>query len=437
MIAEKELVDLVNEYIPSRGVYLENYQKIDLYVYDPGIVKEIIKECKFKDVGNVYDYPDILSQPEYMNMLQLTCDFDWIERIAVSKKLNAVMNYSRDNYCIRCTVIIDTDSIKKFAKKVKPILKQDDGVNMFRDIDFSCAKGKYIEISNTTDPKARMIDVVEHSVSDETLVFDPDSVLNEVMDDIDIFFQEKTQELYGKLEIPYKRGVILHGEPGNGKSAMIREIIRITPDISKIIINPGVNNFTLVLSSLFKALDGKKAIIVIEDIETVIACANRSELLNVLDGINVVSGAYLIGTTNYPENIDPAFINRSGRFDRSYKIDNPTEKMRRLFFKSKKLNKILSFYKVYKDENKEETDSSIVDLFVQYSDGLPMANLKELVTSTTYMLAMNEHMTIEEAIQTVHDTIVKTRAEHVEAYNARNNYTQPRRKVGIADFSEY
>ena len=372
-----------------------------------------------------------------MNMIQLTGDFEWIERIAVSKKMNAVMSYNSDTYYIHCTVYIDTDNLKKFSKKIKPILKQDAGANMFRDVDFSCDKGKYIEISNSTDPKARVVDVVEHKVSDETLVFDPDSVLNEVMEDINIFFQSKTEELYSKLEIPYKRGVILHGDPGNGKSAMIREIIRITPDISKIIINPGIANFTMVLASLFKALNGKKAIIIIEDIETVIAGANRSELLNILDGITVVSGAYLIGTTNYPENIDPAFINRSGRFDRSYKIENPSEKMRRLFFKSKKLNKILSYYKVYRDDNKQDTDDAIINLFVKHSEGLPMANLKELVTSTTYMLAMNEHMSIEEAIEKVHDNIVNTRTEHVNAYNARYNPPSPMPRPGMPGLARY
>lgn len=424
MILESALVELVNDYLDT-DIYLERYQKIELYVYDQDIIKSIIKACKFKDMGNVYDYPDILPQPSDISMLQLTSNYDMIERIAVSEKFSAAMCYDADVYFVKCMVLIDVDKMKKFAKKVRPILNEDAGVNMFRDVTFETEKGKFSEITNPSDDKTKMIDVIQHKVNKETLVFDPESVINEVMNDINVFFKESTRELYEKLEIPYKRGIILYGDPGNGKSAMIREIIRNIPDVVKVVINPGVQGITYVLASLVKALKGKKAIIIIEDMDSVITDKNRSEFLNVLDGVSVISGICFIGTTNYPERIDPAFMNRAGRFDRTYKIDNPSETMRRLFFESRKLGKILSYYKVFKDDRKEDSDKAIIDLFVENSKDMPMANLKEVITGACYLLASNNDMSVEEAVTSTYNNILSTRAEHTDAYNQQAQFNRP------------
>lgn len=417
MIMENQLVELANEYL-NTDVYLERYQKVDLYVYDQAIIKGIVNSCKFKDVGNVYDYPEILTQPTEMNIYQLTANYDMLHRIAVSEKFNAIMYYTSEGYSIKCAILIEIDKLKKFAKKVKNIISKDSGANIFKDVDFESGKGKYIEITNPSDDKTKLVDIIQNTVNEENLVFDPESVINEVMDDINIFFSDKTLELYNKLEIPYKRGIILYGDPGNGKSAMIRELIRSMDGVVKVIINPGIHNVTAVLASLVKALNGKKAIIVIEDFDSVINERNRSEFLNILDGVSVISGIFFIGTTNYPDKIDPAFMNRSGRFDRTYEIKNPSENTRRLYFKSRKLGKLLSYYKTYKDDNKPDSNDGVIELFVQHSDGVPMANLKELITSTSYLLASNDNMSIEEAITKCHENISATRDQHVQSYQS-------------------
>lgn len=441
MINEVQLLELVNEHL-DMDVYLENYQKINLYVYNEDVLKEIIKAFKFKDIGNIYDYQEELGVSVELYISQSSMNYDSLERILVSEKNNAVMNYTGDNYCISCSFLIDTSKVKKFLKKINAIIRKDTGVNMFKDIQLDCELGEYIEISNTTDSKTRMVDVVRHTLEDEKLVFDKDSVINEVMTDINMFFKDKTAELYKKLNIPYKRGVILYGEPGNGKSAMIRELIRTIPKISKIIINAGIRDLVHVLVSLIKALKGRPAIIIIEDIEAAINLANRSDLLNALDGLNVITGAFLIGTTNYLERIDPAFVNRGGRFDRTYRIDNPGEAARKAFFKSRKLHDILSYYKVYKDDSKEDTDDGIIELFVKYSGNMPMANIKELVTSTVYLLATNNEMSIEEALEKTYNVITNNRAEHVASHNAElqkqnNNGYRPQPVQQAIDDDEY
>jgi len=415
---EECLVKLVNGHLPDSKVYLERYQRINFYIFDQNVFNAIMKEFKFKDIGNVYDFPDVLPQPESIGTFDMMAGFDLFQRIAISKKINSVLFYSVDTYSICSTFLIDVDHLKKFLKKTKDIIRQDTGANIFRDVDFHCDGKEYIEIMDAIEDKTKPVDVLKKKVPDENLVFDEKSTINDVMNDITTFFKDETHKLYDKLELPYKRGIILFGDPGNGKSAMIRQIIRVVPSIIKVVINPNVMNVTRILQSLTKALDSKQAIIVIEDIDSLITERNRSEFLNILDGVDIRSGIYFIGTTNYPDKIDPAFMNRSGRFDRTYKIDNPAENTRKIFFESRKIGKLLAEYKVHRDINIADTDDGVVDLFVKYSDNLPMASLKELITSTSYLLASEPDMTVEEAVEKSYNSLVSIRTEHANSHNA-------------------
>lgn len=424
MITDQALIELTNEYFPEMGAYLDSCQRFSLCIYDTNILKSIIKNCKFKDIGNIFDFPELFGKPDNLKVTQLTQSFDLLERLAISKKFDAIVHYTWDNYCVRCTFLIATYKLKKFAKMVKDIINKDGTMNIFKDIDFKTEKGEFIEITKASDCE-RIVDVASHNVIDENLVFDPDSVINNVMHDINMFFREESFELYKKLDIPYRRGVILYGEPGNGKSAMIREIIRNTDNVCKIVISGGLHNITYILLTLLKALKGKKSIIVIEDIDSVINSQNRSEFLNIFDGVHIPLGVFFIGTTNYPDRIDPAFMNRSGRFDRTHEIKNPEESTRRLYFKSKDLGKIFDQYKVFKDDSKQVYDGAIVDIFVDNSKDLPMANLKELITSTCYSLVDNIDISVEEAVISCYNNILSTRANHIKSFESNLSNTVP------------
>lgn len=267
---EDSVIKLVNDGLSEAGVYLEKHQTFNIYVFDQTILNNILKECKFKDVGNIYDFPNDLPQPEVLNSYDISYNYDLFQRIAVSKKYNSILFYNADKYSICCTFLIDIDSIKKFMKIIKKLTKKDSNSNIFRDTDFSCKQGEYIELSDPMDEKTKLVAINKKEVTDENLVFDAESTINSVMNDIITFFKKDTKKLYGRLKLAYKRGIILYGDPGNGKSAMIREIIRVVPDIIKIIINPNVSNVTKILQSLTRALDGQQAIVVIEDRKSVV-----------------------------------------------------------------------------------------------------------------------------------------------------------------------
>jgi len=72
-------------------------------------------------------------------------------------------------------------------------------------------------------------------------------------------------------------------------------------------------------------------VLVFEDLDSLVRKELRSELLNDLDGFAANTGILTLATTNHPENLDPALIDRPSRFDRRYNFGLPTLGTRHAF----------------------------------------------------------------------------------------------------------
>lgn len=425
---ESTLVYLANTHKlkKSKGFKLKKYQKIKIYIYDQSVLVKLLNKFGFKDAGSIYDYKEFPLRDEIVTNSYSPLDFSLFNKLGISKENNSLVFYNKESWSIDCTFLIDIKKLKKFSKISSDVI-MDDSQNYLEGVDFTCAEQSYFELSDSYTDDTRKYSVVRKKVPNENLVYDKNSTIYKVKNEILSFFTEKTEKIYNKLELPFKRGIILYGEPGNGKSAMIREIIRTSDkNIIKVIIKQ-VRNIVTALSTLINEMDGKKSIIIIEDIDSLINENNRSDLLNILDGVDVKSGMFLIATTNYPEKIDPAFMNRAGRFDKSYEIKNPNKETRRMFFESRSIDELLSGYKLNK--NNKGTKDEIIDVFTENSKNLPLASLKELITSVSYMLVYNEEKYIEKAVKKVYKSMIEARQEHqkkfdenqmMERYNENN-----------------
>lgn len=60
-----------------------------------------------------------------------------------------------------------------------------------------------------------------------------------------------------------------------------------------------------------------------EDLDAMITNENRSYFLNQLDGLASLSGVLTLATTNHPDRLDPAILDRPSRFDRKYDFSLP------------------------------------------------------------------------------------------------------------------
>lgn len=61
---------------------------------------------------------------------------------------------------------------------------------------------------------------------------------------------------------------------------------------------------------------------------------NRSFFLNELDGFRTNTGVVVLATTNHPEKLDPAILERPSRFDRKYYFQLPAAAERRAYIEN-------------------------------------------------------------------------------------------------------
>ncbi|HSU67063.1 MAG TPA: ATP-binding protein [Tepidisphaeraceae bacterium] len=156
--------------------------------------------------------------------------------------------------------------------------------------------------------------------------------------DILHFFDAEAAELYRSLGVPHRRGVLLHGPPGNGKTSTIRYIGSVLRHIPAMILRTTADFDSDDLEQVLARWRRQApAILVIEDLNWLLQAVNVSTFLNQLDGIesDMTGGLLLIATTNHPDALDPAINNRPGRFDVVIEIPCPARPLRVEFFRRK------------------------------------------------------------------------------------------------------
>jgi AAA+ superfamily predicted ATPase len=200
----------------------------------------------------------------------------------------------------------------------------------------------------------------------DDLVELPDSVSEEVISEIETFWKRESRfRDYGFL---WKRGVLMWGPPGGGKTSTLQVISQRIIDHGGISIYVNSPDLTARGLAILRRVEPKRPLVVmIEDIDAVIDNHGEAELLALMDGELQIDNVVFIATTNYPEKLDKRFINRPSRFDVVKKIGMPSEAARKVYleFKNERLR-----------SNAEE-----LEIWVAATEGFSVAHIKELIIS--------------------------------------------------------
>ena len=160
----------------------------------------------------------------------------------------------------------------------------------------------------------------------------PDSLQQQVQTHFEQFF--RSRDVYERYGIPWKRGALFIGPPGNGKThtlkALINQLARPCLYVKgfKSEYATEQENIGAVFA---RARMATPCLLVFEDLDSMIDAENRSFFLNELDGFESNTGLVVLATTNHADRLDPAILNRPSRFDRKYYFNLPGPSERRAY----------------------------------------------------------------------------------------------------------
>jgi len=230
----------------------------------------------------------------------------------------------------------------------------------------------------------------------------PDSISDLVIDEISKFWER--EDIFKQYSLNYKRGILLYGPPGSGKSSMLKLVCNDVISRGGCVVKFTVPDLFVTGMRSFRKIEPDKPVVVLmEDIDAIVERHNESTVLNILDGVDELNKVLFLATTNYPEKLGKRVLNRPSRFDRRIKIGPPDNTCRKLYFE----------HIFNEHENNFEFD---LDKWVEDTDGMSIAHLKELFISVCIL--GNDY---EDAIQILNEM-------HTEVPNSGEDY---RKKVGF------
>lgn len=208
--------------------------------------------------------------------------------------------------------------------------------------------------------------LLKMTVSTDNLIVLPDENTWSVVKHIERFWEMRAEfEQRGFL---HKRGILMYGDPGSGKTSAIQMVIKRVVEQGGIALFPTEDPevFSRCVQMVRSIEKTKPIVAILEDFDTLTQHDyNQNQWLAILDGEAQTDNIVFLATTNYIDKLDKRFIDRPSRFDVIQAVPMPSATSRAIF--------------LYHKEPSLTIDE--IEEWVQATQGMSIAHLKEAIIS--------------------------------------------------------
>lgn len=199
----------------------------------------------------------------------------------------------------------------------------------------------------------------------DNLLLLPDSKGEKVLRSIGHFW--KCEQKFRDHGFLWKRGIMLWGPPGSGKTVLVQQLSKQIVDEGGISVYLTDPSFAAEGLRVLRTIEAERPVVVmIEDIDAIIDRSRaESSMLALLDGELQIDNVVFVATTNYPERLDKRLVNRPSRFDEVIYVGMPSLDARKMYIASKAP-------RLAKDEKE-------LNRWAHATDKLSIAHIREVV----------------------------------------------------------
>lgn len=201
--------------------------------------------------------------------------------------------------------------------------------------------------------------------TDKILRF-PHAQVDVVISEIERFWER--EEMFREFRMPYKRGILMYGPPGSGKTSALQLIARDVVRRGGVVIVFDKDIFAGAYRQFRRVQPTTPLVVLMEDLDAILESRSESDVLQLLDGAEAMDRVVFVATTNYPEKLGPRIINRPSRFDKRIRVGHPDVAGRQMYIRA-----------LVEDHPNVTID---FDRYVRDTSGMSLAHVKELFTAT-------------------------------------------------------